>query len=215
MADLIFYSNIFPQFQEYALISVEVLEEVIKTGLPLGQKNITRSKKKQFKDNLPMLRVILAAIKENRFVGPNWMSIFELEMVHFPERGIPNLPEPPSFSSEISEDSLNLSDSMQVEEFVPEDFFMVPLAQSTPRHESFGEETPMNISYADTTIEDSVMIMMNDTIISIPSSPQSFGQEVLRFSFNSGYSCHRSLLLSPTSPQVEWVDKTIEIQAAE
>ena len=232
MADLIFYKNLLPQYREYALISVVMLEEVIETGLPLGQRKITRSKKNEFKGRLPMLRVILAAIKEGRFVGPDWMNPFELQMAHYPEQ-IPNLPEPPTFSSDTSM-PVTLSDDTSMDEFEPEVFDVLPLAQSTPRHRSpdvpqnwspiysFSEATSMEISYADSTIEESITILMNDTINSMdatktiePSRSQSFDQKVLEFSFNSGYSCHRSDLMSPTSPPHEWVDKTMEIQLAE
>ena len=215
MEDTLTYISLFPQVREYSLISVVDLEEVIRNEKPLNSETLTRSKKKAFKEWLPMLRVILAAILEGRFVGPDWMNRYQMAMVHFPEQ-TPGLPEPPTFSGEASYLNLDLSDNMQTEEFVPEHFLMLPLAQSTPRHQSSFEESTIDISFADTTIDASLTILMNDTMLSVlePSSPQKFGQEVLVFSFNSGYSCNRSALMSPTSPPNEWVDKTMEIEEA-
>jgi hypothetical protein len=159
MDDLLIYSNLFPQVREYALISVVELETVIETGLPLNSKTLTRSKKKAFAGWLPMLRVLLAAILDGSFVRPEWMSSFEMEMIHFPERGIPrfqSLPEPPTFS----DDSSILTDTMQTDDFEVDEFNMFPLAQSTPIHRTL-DETSIEISFADTTVEESITIEMN------------------------------------------------------
>ena len=223
MADLTIYSNLFPQVREYALISVAELENVIETGLPLNREALTRSKKRAFAGWLPMLRVLLAAIQEGTFIGPDWMNPYELRMVHFPEAGIPNLPEPPTFSND------DMTEQMQTDEFDEEEFDMLPLAQSTPRHSSSDEpprwsqinssidESSMMISFADSTIEDSITIEMNDFIETMldQSSPRSFEKEVLEFTYTSGYSTHRSDLLSPTSPPTEWIEETMEIFQAD
>jgi hypothetical protein len=228
MADLLYYSNLFPQVREYALISVEELKTVIDTELPLNSETLTRSKKRAFAGWLPMLRVLLEAIQENLFVRPDWMSLYEMQMVHYPEAGIPNLPEPPTFSSDSNASILSFSDDMPTEEFEPDRFEILPLAQSTPRHQSFelprnwssiyasSEESSIQVSFEDTTIEESITIMMNDRIDTLiePSSPRSFAQEVLEFSYGSAYSIHRSALMSPTSPPLEWVEETMEIDEA-
>jgi hypothetical protein len=86
-------------------------------------------------------------------------------MVHFPEQGILSLTEPPTVSSKASDLNLDLSNNMHTEEFVPEHFLMLPLAQSSPRHKSAFEESTMDISFADTTIDASLTILMNDTMV--------------------------------------------------
>ena len=226
MEDLLYYDSLFPQVREYSLISVEDLKKVIRTEKPLNLETLTRSKKRSFAGWLPMLHVLLAAIQEDRFIGPDWMSRFEMQIVHFPDQ-IPNLPEPPTFSSDSTVSIL--PEEMPTEEIDTEDFDMLPLAQSTPRHsssdapdrwspiESLMEESSIQISFADSTIEDSITIEMNDLIASIfePSSPQILEDKVLEFSYNSGFSAHRSDLLSPTSPPIEWVDETMEIDQAD
>jgi hypothetical protein len=192
MDDLLIYANLFPQVREYALISVAELETVIETGLPLNSKTLTRSKKKAFAGWLPMLRVLLAAILDGSFVRPEWMNRFEMEMVHFPERGIPSLPEPPTFSDDSS--ASIVLDLMQTDDIVFEEFDIFPLAQSTPIHSSL-DDTSIQISFADTTVEESITIEMNNLIETMlePKSPQSFAEEVLEFSYNSGNSFNRTM----------------------